>query len=175
MDGPPDSGTKYSPVVFGHLVALMHAEERLNAWRVEIYDLRTTATTAASRDTSHLPGNQRIESLFKRPFEPTKSPSSVESFAVLFKTIPWEKDGHQAWGGTWPVEIMVDDEHVVILRVSSVSFLSLYDNLISVVHQRCHRKLGSRAYTSTHCGKETYSSNPRLEARGNVPYDSSII
>ncbi|CAE6499884.1 unnamed protein product [Rhizoctonia solani] len=117
--GPPDlkTASEYGPGIFGHLASFMHADEQMNVWRVEVYDLRTTTTTPSElppKETSHFPRNQEAASFFGDSPRPLKNPALVKSFTIPFETIPSKR----AWNPARyrrPMEIMTDDEHVVIL------------------------------------------------------------
>ncbi|CAE6502698.1 unnamed protein product [Rhizoctonia solani] len=118
-----DGEHEYGPAMFGHLMMFMHPQEQLGSWLAEIYDLRSalpmTIPNPRPRKASYLPRDQEIESAFNGPPNPMQTPSVVKSFWIPFETIPWEKDWHETRYGTCPVEVMIDDEHVVIVRMPS--------------------------------------------------------
>ncbi|KAH7332817.1 hypothetical protein B0J17DRAFT_677689 [Rhizoctonia solani] len=116
-----DAPTEYGPSTFGHLFAFVHAEEQTGSWWVEVYDLRTATTVAAlnprPRKASRLPRDQKVEPFLNSPPKPMQIPSVVKSFAIPFKTIPWEERPHEIRNGASLEEIIIDDDHVVILQM----------------------------------------------------------
>ncbi|CAE6479757.1 unnamed protein product [Rhizoctonia solani] len=96
--------SQYGPAIFGHLVAYIHPGEQPSSWKAEVHDLRKVART--------------IGSFFGNPYKPLKHDSLVKSFQVPFEIIPQRREGYM---GLWDnsVEVMLDGEHVIILRRSS--------------------------------------------------------
>ncbi|CUA68271.1 hypothetical protein RSOLAG22IIIB_07800 [Rhizoctonia solani] len=96
--------SQYGPAIFGHLVAYIHPGEQPSSWKAEVHDLRKVART--------------IGSFFGNPYKPLKHDSLVKSFQVPFEIIPQRREEYM---GLWDnsVDVMLDGEHVIILRRSS--------------------------------------------------------
>ncbi|CAE6479747.1 unnamed protein product [Rhizoctonia solani] len=96
----------YGPTVFGHLVAYIYAEEQSSSWRVEVHDLRKATRTSL--------GSKTFRSFVMESYRPLKHDSLVKSFVVPFETVP----PIRVIMGVWDIllEIMLDGEHVIILR-----------------------------------------------------------
>ncbi|KDN46077.1 hypothetical protein RSAG8_04584, partial [Rhizoctonia solani AG-8 WAC10335] len=104
------------PSISGHLVACLYGMEELAMWQVCIYDLRReTKETSQGRDYRQT----MIESFFGDGSQPARAPLLVTSFSIPFTTIPWEKDWEESENHYCPVELLIDDEHVVIFRTPS--------------------------------------------------------
>ncbi|CAE6404848.1 unnamed protein product [Rhizoctonia solani] len=91
-----ESRPQYGPAVFGHLVAHIKATP--------------TASDPSSRDS------QMVGSFFKDSYKNLKQDSLVRSFTISFETVPPGLDWYGMSFQDKLVEIMMDDEHVVILR-----------------------------------------------------------
>ncbi|CAE6479762.1 unnamed protein product [Rhizoctonia solani] len=108
-----ESRPQYGPAVFGHLVAHMYAEQRSNLWQIEIHDLRKATPTTSNPSSRN---SQMVGSFFKDSYKNLKHDSLVRSFTISFETVPPGLDWYGMSFQDKLVEIVMDDEHVVILR-----------------------------------------------------------